>query len=60
MSRYKRYDKASNITNVEELDDLRTSGRADMEKLPSEERQRIFHYMDLIIRDYKTKQAYGS
>ena len=31
----------------------------DMEKLPDEERQRIFHYMDLIIRDYKGKQAYG-
>jgi hypothetical protein len=32
----------------------------DMEKLPAEERQRIFHYMDLIIRDYKTKQAFAS
>ncbi|GLB54006.1 hypothetical protein NBRC110019_30470 [Neptunitalea chrysea] len=32
----------------------------DMEKLPDEERQRIFHYMDLVIRDYKGKQAYGS
>lgn len=31
----------------------------DMEKLPSEERQRIFHYMDLIIRDFKAKQAYS-
>jgi len=32
----------------------------EMEKLPSEERQRIFHYMDLIIRDYKAKQAYSN
>jgi transcriptional regulator with XRE-family HTH domain len=31
----------------------------NMEKLPEEERQRIFHYMDLIIRNYKAKQAYG-
>ena len=30
-----------------------------MEKLPSNERERIFHYMDLIIRDYKAKQAYS-
>lgn len=31
-----------------------------MEKLPDEERQRKFHYMDLIIRACKGKQAYGS
>ena len=41
--------------------DKETLRRLDeMEKLPSEERQRIFHYVDLIIRDYKGKQAYGS
>jgi transcriptional regulator with XRE-family HTH domain len=32
----------------------------DMEKLPEEERKRIFDYMDLIIRDYKAGQAYSS
>ena len=32
----------------------------EVENLPTEEKQRIFHYMDLIIRDYKGKQAYGS
>lgn len=32
----------------------------DMEKLPEEERKRIFHYMDLIIRDYKAGQAYSN
>jgi transcriptional regulator with XRE-family HTH domain len=31
----------------------------DMEHLPAQEKQRIFHYMDLIIRDYKTQQAYS-
>ena len=31
----------------------------DMEKLPLEEKQRIFHYIDLIIRDHKAKQAYS-
>lgn len=31
----------------------------NMEKLPEEERKCIFHYMDLIICDYKAKQAYG-
>jgi transcriptional regulator with XRE-family HTH domain len=31
----------------------------DMETLPQKEKQRIFHYMDLIIRDYKTKNAFG-
>ena len=32
----------------------------EVERLPDEDKQRIFHYMDLIIRDYKGKQAYGS
>ena len=32
----------------------------DIESLPEEEKQRIFHYMDLIIRDYKTKKAYNA
>jgi len=32
----------------------------NMEKLPEEQRQRIFDYMDLIIRDHKAKQAYAS
>ena len=30
----------------------------EMEKLPDEERNRIFHFIDLIIRDFKAKQAY--
>lgn len=30
-----------------------------VENLPDPEKQRIFEYMDLIIRDYKTKAAYG-
>ena len=30
----------------------------EMEKLPGEEKQRIFHFIDLIIRDFKAKQAY--
>lgn len=34
-------------------------GLEDMEKLPDKERKRIFHYKDLIICDYKGKQAYG-
>lgn len=29
----------------------------EVENLPDDEKQRIFHYMDLIIRDYKAKQA---
>ena len=32
----------------------------DVEVLPKEEKQRIFHYIDLIIRDFKTKQAFAS
>ncbi len=31
----------------------------EVEKLPQKEKQLIFHYMDLIIRDYKTKTTYG-
>ncbi len=31
-----------------------------MELLPKEEKQRIFHYIDLVIRDCKAKQAYAS
>ena len=38
------YDKET----VKRLDEL--------ESLPDDEKQRIFHYMDLIIRDYKTKK----
>ena len=32
----------------------------ELESLPADEKQRIFHYMDLIIRDYKTKTTYRS
>jgi len=32
----------------------------DMEKLPEEECQRIFHFIDLVIRDYKAGQAYAN
>ena len=31
-----------------------------VEKLPDQEKERIFHYMDLIIRDFKTSQAYAN
>ncbi len=31
----------------------------EMEKLPNEEKQKIFHYIGLIIRDYKTKKTYS-
>lgn len=31
----------------------------EVENLPTQEKQRIFDYMDLIIRDYKTKAAYS-
>ncbi|MCP3658870.1 MAG: helix-turn-helix transcriptional regulator [Bacteroidetes bacterium] len=31
----------------------------EMEKLPDSEKQKIFHYIDLIIRDYKAKKAYS-
>ncbi|WP_238325389.1 helix-turn-helix domain-containing protein [Lunatimonas lonarensis] len=30
----------------------------DVESLPAEEKQRIYHYMDLVIRDYRTKKTY--
>jgi len=32
----------------------------EMENLPLEEKQRIYHFIDLIIRDNKAKQAYNS
>ena len=31
----------------------------EVENLPSKEKDRIFHYIDLIIRDYKAKAAYA-
>ena len=31
----------------------------ELEGLPSSEKQQIFHYIDLIIRDYKTKKTYA-
>lgn len=31
----------------------------EVESLPEDEKQRIFDYMDLIIRDYKTKTNYN-
>lgn len=31
----------------------------EMENLPDEEKKLIFNYMDLVIRDYKTKAAYA-
>jgi transcriptional regulator with XRE-family HTH domain len=31
----------------------------EVETLPTEEKQRIYHYMDLVIRDYKTKKTYA-
>jgi len=30
----------------------------NMESLPKEEKDRIFHFIDLIIRDYRARQAY--
>lgn len=30
----------------------------ELENLPPDEKKRIFDYMDLIIRDYKTKKTY--
>jgi len=32
----------------------------ELETLPESEKQHIFHYMDLIIRDYKTKKTYNA
>jgi hypothetical protein len=31
-----------------------------IEKLPDEEKQRIYHFMDLIISDHAAKKAYSS
>lgn len=31
----------------------------ELENLPQDEKQQVFHYMDLVIRDYKTKKAYA-
>lgn len=31
-----------------------------VESLPADEKKRIFHYIDLVIRDHKTSQAYAS
>lgn len=31
----------------------------EVEKLPEEEKQKIFDYIDLVIRDHKTKKAYS-
>ncbi len=31
----------------------------ELESLPDDEKKRIFDYMDLIIRDYKTKANYN-
>ena len=31
----------------------------ELENLPADEKTHIFHYMDLIIRDYKTKRTYS-
>ncbi len=32
----------------------------ELERLPSDEKQRVFYFMDLVIRDFKPKQAYDS
>jgi hypothetical protein len=31
----------------------------ELESLPEQEKQQVFQYMDLVIRDYKTKKAYA-
>lgn len=31
----------------------------ELELLPEDEKIRVFHYMDLVIRDYKTKKTYS-
>ncbi len=31
----------------------------ELENLPDEEKKHVFHYMDLIIRNFKTKTAYA-
>lgn len=41
--------------------DKETIKRLDeLEKLPTAEKTKIFEYIDLIIRDHKTKKAYSS
>ena len=32
----------------------------EMESLPENEKNMVFHYMDLVIRDFKTKTAYNA
>lgn len=32
----------------------------EQERLPSSEKQRVFYFMNLVIRDFRTKQAYAS
>ena len=32
----------------------------EVENLPPQEKDRIFHFIDLIIRDFKTSRAYAS
>jgi len=32
----------------------------EFEALTESEKQHIFHYMDLVIRDYKTKKTYNA
>jgi len=32
----------------------------ELERLPAEEKKQVFHYMDLIIRDFKTKATYST
>ena len=31
----------------------------ELESLPEDEKKQVFQYMDLVIRDYKTKKAYA-
>lgn len=47
--------QSDNITYDKEM----ISRLENVEKLPQEEKSRIFHFIDLIIRDFKAKQAYG-
>ena len=40
--------------------DPQMSSRLDeLENLPDEEKKHVFHYMDLIIRNFKTKTAFA-
>jgi transcriptional regulator with XRE-family HTH domain len=32
----------------------------EVEHLPADEKQRIYYFMDLVIRDHKTKAAYAT